>query len=74
MKPCDLDTGATRLRLALKDLQRVWGETSEVWNDSVAEAFFAEHLEPLTPIVKNTLDAVGRMRLLLHEAQRELDS
>lgn len=74
MKPCDLDTGAIRIRQAMKDLTRVWEEAGDDWNDEVADAFCEQHLEPLTPVVNNALDAVGRMRLLLQESQRELDS
>ncbi|MEO1497315.1 MAG: hypothetical protein AAFV43_09210 [Planctomycetota bacterium] len=74
MKPCDLETGAGRIRLALKDLERVWEDAAEEWSDEASAAFREQHLEPLTPIVKNALDAIGRMRHLLHEAQRELDS
>lgn len=74
MKPCDLDSGAARIRVGIKDLQRVWEEVSDEWDDEVARAFREEHLEPIVPIVKNALDAVGRMRALLHEAQRDLES
>ncbi|TWT94756.1 hypothetical protein Pla108_36050 [Botrimarina colliarenosi] len=73
MKPCDLDTGSARLVRGLKDLHRVWGEASDEWNDSVSEAVFKEHIEPMAPIVKSALDAVGRMRGLLQEAQRDLE-
>lgn len=73
MKPCDLDTGAAALRRSLKELILVWDEASEEWNDSVSEAVFKEHIEPMAPIVKGALDAVGRMRTLLHEAQRDLE-
>lgn len=74
MKPCDLDTGAGRLVRGLKDLNRVWEEASEDWNDEVSAAVFKEHIEPMAPIVKSALDAIGRMRGLLQEAQRDLDS
>ncbi len=73
MKPVDLDSAAGRINLGIKDLGHVWEEVSEEWNDSVSRAFFEERLEPVAPIVKNALDAVGRMRTLLHEAQRELE-
>lgn len=73
MKPCDLDTGAARISRGLKDVLRVWEEASDEWNDSVSEAVFKDHIEPMTPVVKTALDAVGRMRTLLHQAQRELD-
>jgi hypothetical protein len=73
MKPCDLDTGAARLVRGLKDLHAVWEEASEDWNDSVSAGVFKDHIEPMTPIVKSALDAIGRMRTLLHEAQRDLE-
>lgn len=74
MKPCDMDTGAARIRHGLKELQRVWEESREEWDDSMSRSFAEHHLEPIVPIVKNTMDAVGRMRALLHEAQRDLES
>jgi hypothetical protein len=73
MKTCDLDTGASRLVRGLKDLHAVWEEASEEWNDEVSVAVFKEHIEPITPIVKSALDAIGRMRNLLQEAQRDLE-
>ena len=74
MKPCDLDTGAIRIRRGLDELILEWEEAAEDWNDSLSETVFKEHLEPMTPVVKSALDAVGRMRALLHEAQRDLES
>jgi len=73
VKLADLDTGAARLVRGLKDLNAVWHDASEEWNDSVSEAVYKEHIEPIAPIVKDTLDAVGRMRQLLHQAQRDLE-
>ena len=72
MKPSDLDTGAVRVRRAYKDLMAAWDEASESWNDELSRAVAEQHLEPMGPVVKAALDAVGRMRNLLHEAQREL--
>ncbi|MEN0063855.1 MAG: hypothetical protein AAGA48_17010 [Myxococcota bacterium] len=73
MKPCDLDTGGARIGRALQDLLGAWEEVSDEWNDSVSEAVFKDHIEPMAPVVKTTLDAVGRMRTLLHQAQRDLE-
>ncbi|MGL4512956.1 MAG: hypothetical protein ACRCT8_07670 [Lacipirellulaceae bacterium] len=73
MKPADLETGATRIRHALESLSLAWEDASQEWSDSTAEAFRADCLEPMAPVVKNALDAIGRLRLLLHEAQRELE-
>lgn len=73
MKNCDLDTGGARIRRGLKDVLLVWEEASEDWNDSVSEAVFKDHIEPMTPVVKTALDAVSRMRSLLQHAQRDLE-
>lgn len=73
MKRVDTETGAGRILKALKDLERVWAESSDEWADPVAHAFREEHLEPITPVVKNALDGVQRMRTLLQQAQRELE-
>lgn len=74
MKPSDLDSGSGRIRYGMEELTRVWGETSEEWSDAASRSFQEEQLDPLGPIVKRTLDAVGRMRQLLHDAQRDLES
>lgn len=73
MNPCDLDSGAARIVRGLKDLNAAWEEASEEWNDPVSRAIHKDHLEPIGPIVKTALDAVGRMRQLLQQAQRDLD-
>lgn len=73
MKPVNTDTPVGRIRRSLKDLERVWAESAEEWADPVAHAFCETHLAPITPVVKNTLDAIERMRALLNEAQRELE-
>lgn len=71
MKSCDLQSGAGRIRRALEHLERAWSEASEQWSDEASRAFAEQHLEPIIPIVKTSLDAIGRMDLLLREAQRD---
>lgn len=73
MKGCDLDSGAARIRLALKDLQETWETTSDEWNDATARAFAEHHLEPLLPVVKTALDAISRMDMLLGQAYRDCE-
>ncbi|TWT87429.1 hypothetical protein Mal64_29680 [Pseudobythopirellula maris] len=73
MKPCDLDTGATRIRHATEELLRVWEEVSESWDDPVSRAFYEQRIETILPDVKTGLDAIARMRMLLQEAQREVE-
>ncbi len=74
MKPCDLDTGSGRIRYGMEELTRAWEDASDFWNDSASRSFREEELDPLIPVVKKSLDAVGRMRQLLHEAQRDLEN
>ena len=73
MKRCDLDSGAARIQNGLKSLALVWEEASDEWSDSYSETFHRERIEPIVPIVKDALDAISRMRTLLHQAQRELE-
>lgn len=72
MKNLDLYTGSGRIRNATEELLRAWDESAEVWDDAVRERFFEERVEPILPIAKNALDAVGRMQTLLSEAQRDM--
>ena len=71
MKACDLQSGASRILRALEHLELVWSEATTEWNDEASRAFQEHHLEPMVPVVKTALDAVGRMELLLREAQRD---
>lgn len=73
MKSCDLSSGAGRIRRALEHLELAWAEANAEWNDEVSRAFQEQHLEPMIPVVKTALDAIGRMDLLLREAQRDCE-
>ncbi|MEN1681443.1 MAG: hypothetical protein AAGJ46_17825 [Planctomycetota bacterium] len=72
MKPLDLYTGAGRIRHGLEELTLAFEASADGWDDSVREKFYEERIEPILPIVKNALDAVGRMQQLLSEAQRDM--
>ena len=73
MRQTDLHTDAARLRDALKDLQIAWNDVSEHWNDRVSDKFCEEHLEPLGPVFKQSLDAVSRMSQLTDQIRRDCD-
>ncbi len=73
MKTCDLESGAIRIRRALEHLELAWSEAAIDWNDEVSRAFQEQHLEPMLPVVKTALNAIGRMDLLLSEAQRDCE-
>jgi hypothetical protein len=74
MRRCDLNTGAGRIRHALENLETVWGEISDQWNDSVSRRFREQHLDPMVPRVKLALDAISRMSLLMDEVERDCES
>jgi hypothetical protein len=74
MRRCDLSTGAGRIRHALENLETVWNEISDQWDDSVSRRFRKHHLDPMVPRVKLALDAVSRMSLLLDEVERDCES
>jgi hypothetical protein len=61
------------LRKSTEDLQIAWAETAELWQDDVSRTFCERYLEPLGPITKISLDAVGRMQQLLNQIHREVE-
>jgi len=74
MRPWDLDTGAARLRKATEELQIAWEQTAEQWQDAVSQKFCERHLEPISPAMKLSLDAVGRMQQLMNQIQQEVEN
>jgi hypothetical protein len=74
MRKCDLATGAARIRHALENVEVVWSEASQEWNDAVSRRFREQHLDPLVPRLKLALDAISRMGLLMDEVQRDCES
>ena len=73
MKPWDLDTGAAQLRKAMEDLQAAWNVTIDQWNDTVSENFRETHLQPIGPALKQSLEAIGNMQVMVNQMQRDLD-
>jgi hypothetical protein len=74
MRKCDLATGAARIRHALENLEVVWSENSQAWNDAVSRRFREHHLDPMIPRLKLALDAIARMDLLMNEVERDCES
>jgi len=74
MRKADLLTGAGRIRHALEVLEITWNESTAEWNDAVSRNFQEHHLEPMVPRLKLALDAIGRMNLLINEAERDCES
>ncbi len=73
MRPWDFDTSAARLRKATETLQIAWEQTAEQWEDGVSQSFCEQHLEPIGPAMKLSLDAVGRMQQLMNQIQQEVE-
>ncbi|QDU88095.1 hypothetical protein Pla175_14660 [Pirellulimonas nuda] len=73
MRRVDLETGAGRIRQAYEDLLLAYESASADWNDPVSRAVFEDRIEPMAPVIKGTLDAIGRLALIAGEAQRDAD-
>ena len=74
MRKCDLATGAGRIRHAIENLETVWNEISDQWDDAVCRRFREQLLDPMIPRVKLALDAISRMTLLMDEVERDCES
>jgi hypothetical protein len=72
MKAFDLSGGAAKLALAMKQLDIKWNAATDSWNDSTAKTFHKDHLEPIMPEVKLTLEAIGRLAEVLSRAARDV--
>jgi hypothetical protein len=68
----ELSSGAAKLALALKHLSVKWDSACDSWDDATSKAFHEEHIEPLRPKVKETLEAVGRLAEVLARAARDV--
>jgi hypothetical protein len=74
MRPSDLSTSAAHIRDAFDELLIAWQDASEQWNDGVSRHFCENHLEPLGPIVKLSLDAMSRMAQTVGGMHVDLES
>ncbi|MEO1993631.1 MAG: hypothetical protein ABGW78_16975 [Pirellulales bacterium] len=68
----DLSSGASKMALSLKQLLLKWDATEDTWNDATRKAFHKAHIEPITPDVKQTLEAVGRLAEVLSRSIRDV--
>jgi len=72
MRVGDLSSGASKMALALKHLNIKWDSATETWNDGTSKAFHKEHIDPLMPSVKETLEAIGRLAEVLARAAHDV--
>lgn len=70
----DLTSSAAQIRDAFDDLLIAWQEASEHWNDNVSRQFCENHLEPLGPLLKLSLDAMARMNHITNSMHRDCES
>jgi uncharacterized protein YukE len=68
----ELTGGAAKLALALKHLAIKWESARDSWDDATSRAFHEEHIEPLRPKVKETLEAISRLAEVLARAARDV--
>jgi hypothetical protein len=73
MRVADLHTGAARLHEALELLEDAWGAAKVHWDDGTSQNFQENHLDPIVPKIRATLDAVNRLAEVLARAQRECE-
>ena len=73
MRQTDLHTAAAQLRDAFDELQIAWREVNEEWDDQVSRRFCERHLEPIAPVMKKTLDAIGHMSQIHHQIRRDCE-
>jgi uncharacterized protein YukE len=72
MKVGDLSSGASKLANALKQLHLKWDSATDTWHDGRSKSFHKDHVEPLLPAVKETLDALGRLAEVFDRAARDV--
>ena len=68
-------TGETaKMRSALETLEVAWDATENHWNDKARKQFEENHIRPLVPQVKASLDAANRLADVLRQAVRACES
>jgi hypothetical protein len=66
-----LNTGSSKLSLALKTLRVHWEETRARWNDPVSQAFEENHWTPLEMQVLATLRGIDTLAQELDKAKQD---
>ncbi|NQU25393.1 MAG: hypothetical protein HQ567_29255 [Candidatus Nealsonbacteria bacterium] len=73
MKSWDLSTSTAKLDRAVRMLRRARADALEHWDDQTHHKFQENHLDPVEPVVRTTLDVVHRLEQVLSKAQRECE-
>jgi hypothetical protein len=71
VKICDLQTGTARLQRAATDLKDQWMATRTHWSDNNCRQFEQQFLQPLGPLIQQTLAAIHRISDVLEKAEHD---
>jgi hypothetical protein len=63
--------GRAKVQIALKDLLAKWDRVKDHWHDDVAHAFQENTIDPLENQVRSALNAMDKMREILHRMKSE---
>ena len=72
MRVGDISSGASKLAYSLKQINLKCAAATDTWHDARAKAFHEDHVEPLLPSVKETLESIGRLAEVLARAVRDV--
>lgn len=73
MAKANFTAGMSKLHDAKKQLEHVWGETAEHWDDATRRNFEENHLRPLLQQLGEALEATNRLSRVLLQAGRECE-
>jgi hypothetical protein len=71
MRNWDLNSGASKLELAMQSLFAANAEARHYWTDEAQRKFEEAYLMPLEPTVRGVLDAIHRLAEVLGAAERQ---
>jgi len=71
MRNWDLNSGASKLELAMQTLFAANAEVQQYWSDEAQRKFHESYIAPLEPKVREVLDSIHRLAEVLVMAERQ---
>ena len=71
MRNWDLNSGASKLELAMQSLFAASAEAEQYWSDEAQRKFHEAYLAPLEPKISGVLDSIHRLAEVLVMAERQ---
>ncbi|MGA2061372.1 MAG: hypothetical protein ABSG67_12890 [Thermoguttaceae bacterium] len=71
MRNWDLNSGASKLELAIQNLFATSAEAQQYWSDEAQRKFHESYIAPLEPSVRGVLDSIHRLAEVLAAAERQ---